>query len=165
MMRVLNSYVLAIGLLAVGGQNAFADTWTFMKVPGIQGGSQFDEHLNEIDIVSLRQTFTALGRSGACSLEVVKPLDVAGPKLWAAAVTGQVFPEIEIEVAKDGGGFLVTFYRITLTNARVLSITTSGTDAFLETVTIGADSAKLEITKFKPDGTPAGFVASTVSCK
>ena len=142
----------------------------FLKIPGISGNATSPpQHQGEIEVLSIRQTYSAYAPATSrrpCSLVVVKPLDKAGPKLWVAAVTGQVFSQIEVAVVKDSNGpsGLFTAYKITLTNARVVGMTTEGDQAFLETVTFEGGSAILAITEQAPTGVPLGASTSTVTC-
>src|SRR6185436_10737853 len=101
-------------------------TDTFMLVPGIPGDSAARGHENWIDVISLQQSWPGQVRKGtSCDVTVVKALDSAGPRLWLAAVTGQSFPEIKIEMVKAAADPF-TFYQLKLTNAIISSITTSG---------------------------------------
>ena len=88
----MKKVLLTIALLVcVGVPPAAAQPpQTFMLIPGIQGSSLDAQHRNWIDVVSLAQT---LNESHQCSLEVMKPLDVAGPLLWGAAVAGRRLPK------------------------------------------------------------------------
>jgi type VI protein secretion system component Hcp len=138
---------------------------TFMLIPGIPGSSVDDRHKDWIDVFSLTQTFAAAGKKGnSCDVIVTKLLDVAGPRLWLAAVTHQVFNEIRIEAVKAGGDRL-RFYEVRLTNARVNAITTSafGSGSF-EDVTLTADGATLSFFPQDPDGSLGPPVTATIPC-
>ena len=165
--------VLALGAHSVraqGGQyfNLPDNPPMFLKIPGISGNvSSLPQHLGEIDVVPIRQTYSASAPAASrrpCSLVVVKPLDKSGPKLWVAAVTGQVFSQIEVAVVDDSAPNPFTAYKITLTNARVVGMTTEGEQAFLETVTFEGASAILAITQTNGFGEPLGASTSTVTC-
>jgi type VI secretion system Hcp family effector len=157
--------LLALGFMAcIGVPRAFAQTTqTFMLIPGIQGSSTDDGHANWVDVVSLTQTLDNGQKKPQCSLEVMKTLDVAGPLLWGAAVTGQVFGEIRIEVQRAGGDRVV-FYQIKLQNAHVTSISTIGNGGYVERVTLDAGTVALIFRAQKPDGSFGGNVVSTFSC-
>ena len=171
------SFALALILLALYAQavraqvqsfNLPANPPMFLKIPGISGNaSSLVQHLGEIEVVSIRQTYSAYAPATArrpCSLVVVKPLDKSGPKLWVAAVTGQVFSQIEVAVVNENAANPFTAYKITLTNARVVGMTTEGEQAFLETVTFEGASAILDITQQTATGQPTGSLTSTVTC-
>jgi type VI protein secretion system component Hcp len=140
----------------------------FLKIPGISGNaSSLPQHLGEIEVVSIRQTYSAYTPVTArrpCSLVVVKPLDKSGPALWLAAVTGQVFSQIEVAVVNESNNTPYTAYKITLTNARVVGMTTEGGQTFLETVTFEGASAILAITQTTATGQPLGASTATVAC-
>jgi type VI protein secretion system component Hcp len=165
MNKTLTACVLAIGVSVIGVDRAWAQTQTFMLVPGIAGGSVDARHSNWIDVLSITQTLESNGKRGSsCELQVAKSFDIAGPPLWAAAVTGQVFPEIRVEVVKLGED-RVLLYEIKLGNARVSTISTSVAGAFAETLALVADTATLSVFPQKPDGSTGPPVSATVSCK
>lgn len=144
---------------------AAQSTDTFMLIPGIPGSSVDDRHKDWIDVASLVQTFAAAGKRGnSCDVTVTKALDIAGPKLWLAAVTHQVFSEIRIESVKAGGE-RQRFYEIRLTNVRVDAITTSayGGPSY-ETVTLTSDGATLSFFPQRPDGSVGPPVTATIPC-
>jgi hypothetical protein len=88
--------MITIAMLPIA---ASAQDQTFMLVPGIPGSSLDAHHERWIDVSSLRQTWNATAKKhSACEIEIGKGLDVAGPRLWTAAVTSQLFPELRIEV-------------------------------------------------------------------
>jgi type VI secretion system Hcp family effector len=162
---VVKRVLLALGLMAcVGVPRTFAQTTqTFMFIPGIHGSSLDDQHVNWIDVVSLTQALDNSQKKPQCSLEVVKALDVAGPLLWGAAVTGQVFGEIRIEVQRAGGERVV-FYQIKLQNAHVTSISTIGNGGYVERVALDAGTVTLTFRRQNPNGSFGDNVVSTFSC-
>ena len=161
---LVRGIVVFVALLAGAGA-ASAATDTFMLVPGIPGSSVTVGHENWIDVISLQQSFPGQLRKGtACDVTVVKGLDIAGPKLYLAAVTGQIFPEIKIEVVKVGAAPL-TFYQLKLTNAIISSITTSGNStSIVESVVISPQSAMLSFFPQNPDGAPGSPITATIPC-
>ena len=136
-----------------------------MLIPGIPGSSVDDRHQDWIDVASLVQTFGAAGKRGnSCDVIVTKLLDIAGPKLWLAAVTHQVFSEIRIESIKAGGD-RQRFYEIRLTNARVAAITTSEFGGpYFEDVTLSSDGATLSFFTQLADGSVGPPVTATIPC-
>lgn len=165
MKRTFTACLFAIGFAVVGADTAWAQTDTFMLVPGITGGSVNERHEGWIDVLSVTQTLEANGRRrSSCEIEVVKSLDIAGPRLWAAAVTGQVFPEIRVEVFKPGAApFLL--YEIKFGNARVSTISTAVGYSTAENLTLVAETATLTVFTQKPDGTQGPSATATVSCQ
>ena len=137
------------------------------------GSGDFDVHVGAGDswgrdkckVRSLRQTLGVQLKGGSlCDVEVVKRLDIAGPRLWVAAVTGQVFPEVTIEVIRTDGD-QSRLYEIKLTSARVLSISTTGDSAFVESVTLSPVSATLTVFTQKADGSAGTPITGTFACK
>ena len=158
---VLFLAVITVAMLPIA---ASAQDQTFMLVPGIPGSSFDAHHERWIDVSSLRQTWNATAKKhNACEIEVGKGLDVAGPRLWTAAVTSQLFPEIRIEVWGGSGDRRVKIYEIRLGNARITGIVTSGEQAFAESVTIKATGLSLSFFAQNPDGT-SSTVTTSVDC-
>ena len=151
--------------LCAGAGAASAATDTFMLVPGIPGGSVARGHEDWIDVISLQQSWPGQARKGtSCDVTVVKGLDIAGPKLYLAAVTGQIFSEIKIEVLKAAAE-PVKFYELKLTNAIISSITTSGNSTSIaENVVISPQSATLSFFTQRADGSPGPPVTATIPC-
>jgi type VI secretion system Hcp family effector len=166
MKKSFSACMLTIAFATFGVTGASAQTTsTFMLVPGIPGGATQERHAGWIEVMSLRQTFGVQLKGGSlCDVEVVKGLDISGPRLWAAAVTGQVFPEVTIEVIREGAD-QQKMYEIKLTSARVLSISTTGDSAFAESVTLSPASATLSVFTQRPDGSVGPPVTNTFSCK
>jgi type VI protein secretion system component Hcp len=154
------------GLLS---EPASAQMQTFVLVPGIQGGSTNESHAGWIEAFSLQQSWGGV-KKNPCDIQIVKGLDIAGPKLWLAAVTGQVFAEIRIEVVKGtgigGSGGEVSFkvYEVRLSNAQITSLLTAGTQMFAETVGLKAASMTLFYYPQNPDGTLGTPVTTSIPC-
>jgi type VI secretion system secreted protein Hcp len=165
MTRTLAVSVLAMGLLlGVAADAAAQVSNTFMFVPGIPGESTDEKHRDWIDILSVSQAWAPDARKdNPCVIHVMKRLDVAGPKLWAAAITGQIFPQIKIEIARAGGD-LQTYYEITLTGAFITSVTTTGYDVFAESLSLSAPTVTLSYRRQKPDGSLEPPVTATLQC-
>ena len=160
--------LLAAALFTLGAHSAAAqnNTDTFMLVPGIPGESVQVGRNGWIDVFSVSQSFNGAqkGDGGACTVAVTKGLDRSGPLLWAAAVTGQVFNEIVIEIARSQEGKAPPFYVLTLSNVFVSAISSSPTD-LAEHLTLTVTSATLTYTMQNPDGSAGQKVSSTVKCK
>jgi len=170
---MLKSSVLGLLLTALvslgASQPAAAQSFnTFLLIPGVPGSSLDERHKNWIDVLSLSQGLAPIDPKKllvACNLTVVKSLDVAGPLLWFAAASGQVFPDTTIEVAK-AGGTQVVFYVIRLANTKIASIQTIvKADAFpVEQLVLSPESATLEMREQRPDGTLGATVSRTIAC-
>ena len=167
MKRCFAICVLAVGFAAAGVQDAAAQVSTYMLVPNIQGGSTVRGHEKWIDVMSLRQSLTNPPgkRTSSCSIEVVKALDIAGPKLWAAAVTGQFFGDIKIDVMRATGDGQSKLYEVHFLGAHVLSIETDVSAAAAERLTLSADLVTLTFFTQNADGSSGGPSSSaSVAC-
>jgi type VI secretion system secreted protein Hcp len=170
---MLATFLLVFGFLAsAGADQALAQTDTFLNMGTIKGSSTDVRHRDWIDVISLTQTLEIsqssarggqAGRHAACSLEVIKHLDIAGPLLWSAAVTGQVFREVQIDVSSQGGNPRV-FYQIKLRNAMITGISTVGNGGYGERLSMAAESVELGFRAQKPDGSFDAPVVSTFAC-
>jgi type VI secretion system Hcp family effector len=166
MQKTFTTCVLAVAFSVIVVGAASAQVQTFMLVPGIPGGSVDDQHKNWIDVIAVTQTLDSNGRRrSSCEIQVVKGLDIAGPPLWAAAVTGQAFPEIRVDVFRPGGDSPSRLYEIKLGNAHVSTIATNVGYNIAETLTLVAETATLTVFPQKPDGTVGTPVTATVSCR
>lgn len=151
---------------------------TFMLIPSISGESLDSRHRDWINVISIRHTLeqaSGLATGGAqatrtprtaCEIEIIKLLDRSGPLLWMAAVTGNIFTEVRIEVVRGGEG-QQKIYEIRLSNARVSSISTANEEgAFpLESVVLAADRAVLTYIPIHPiTGQPQAPVNANINC-
>jgi type VI secretion system secreted protein Hcp len=149
----------------------------FMLIPPIRGDSLDAKHKDWIDVVSLRQTLdqavsTSTGARGpttgptTCEVETIKLLDRAGPLLWAAAVTGNIFTEVRIEVTTKGvEGDNVKIYEIRLLSAQITSISTVSEGTLpLEKVVLRAPTMILSYFPLSPSGIPQAPITSTIGC-
>jgi len=156
---------LAVITVAMLPAAASAQDQTFMLVPGVRGSSVDAHHEGWIDVMSLRQSWNATAKKhNACEIEIGKGLDVAGPRLWAAAVTSQLFPEIRIEVWGGSSEARAKIYEIRLGNAHLTGIVTSGEQTFAESVTISATSLNLSFFPQNRDGSAGTPVTTAVAC-
>lgn len=161
--------LLVVVAVAMVPTRASAQEQLFMLVPGIPGGSQVSGRTGWIDIFSFSGGAVAPGtsKSTPCQLSVQKQIDIAGPRLWVATVTGQVFNHVDIQVttATSAGSFLV--YDILLTNVQFTSVSDGGaTGGGLpsESVSLKAASVSLTFTPQNPDGSAGTPVTTSFSC-
>lgn len=158
---VVLSFITAIG---VGSALVLAQTDTFMLVSGIPGDSLDRVHAGWIDVTSLRQAFPAEeGAQSTCEVTVVKGLDIAGPRLWAAAVTGQRFAEVRIEVMESGEQNR-KIYEIRMSDVGITGIVTAGDDATAETVNLAPVTMTLSFFPRNPDGSLGAPVTTEIPC-
>ena len=157
--------VLAFAVATLAGQAAFAQSANdaFMLVPGIPGESFDGRHARWIEVLSLSQGFSDLAKnSNVCDVAIQKRLDTSGPLLFAAALTGQIFGHIQIDVAKPNTG--QRYYEIVLTNARVSSLQSSP-QSLTESLTLIAESIRLSYFPQKADGSLDTPVTAVANCK
>ena len=125
--------LLVVTVIAMAPTAASAADQAFMLIPGIPGGSQATGRAGWIDVLAFSGGATAPATSASpappmqlapqpCQISVVKQLDIAGPRLWAATATGQTFNNIHTVVTASTGGNPLVIYDILLTNAQITSI-------------------------------------------
>lgn len=158
---------LAVAMaVSSGSSEAAAQLDSFLLIPEIPGESTDAKHKDWIDLVALGQTLEPLNkRLTTCDAIAVKRLDAASPALWAAVASGQIYPEMRVEMTRPSEG--VTLLEQRLQNVRVLRVAFQ-TDAGVpgETVTLRPRSMVISYTKTDPKtGKPEGRVSSTVDCQ
>lgn len=164
MKTLVRTVLLVLCLVGFAGVGEAIAEDTFMLVPGIKGSSTDPRHRDWIEVLSLSQTLDQGATRPQCTLNVTKFLDISGPLLWGAAITGRSFGQIRIDVVRQGDERQV-FYQINLTNAVVTSIATSGgSGGFLETISLSATSVQLRFFPQRADGTLGLPVTSTFTC-
>jgi type VI secretion system Hcp family effector len=154
-----------VGFLGFGTRSAFAQQFdTFMLIPGIPGDSVDARHANWIDVISLQQSWASADKKvNGCSIMVLKHLDSAGPRLWAAAVTAQLFNEIRLELIRVGAD-RPRVYDIRLLNAQIASITSTASYSFSESLGLTAQTIQLSFYPQNPDGSLGAPIQSSVNC-
>lgn len=105
----------------------------FMKIGDIKGESTDDKHRDWISLLSFSQgleskTRSAAGRMGMSKPEfqdlvITKSLDRSSPLLMSMAVSGEVIPEVILELT---GADRNSYYIIKMENAMITSITSGG---------------------------------------
>ncbi len=156
-------------VLAVARGASAQTTDTFLFIPGVPGDSAEAKHQRWIEVVSLSQSLVPISerrRQGlSCDITVVKALDSAGPVLWGAAIDGQVFPEMRVEVQAAGPGTPL-LYSLRLEGVRVNSVQTLVDDvnAPVERLSLVPQSATLEHQPPKVGGTAPPSVTRTFAC-
>ena len=156
--------MLVLGFLGANAQEASAQLKIFMKVDGIPGSSLDQYHRNWIEAQSLRQSQAPdAPKNNPCQVEVVKGLDIAGPRLWHAAVQERHIKDAAIEVVTTGS-LQFKIYEILLHEVRIVGLTTEGSDAFVERVTLVADSVSMSYWQVQPDGTVGGVITEDFRC-
>jgi type VI secretion system secreted protein Hcp len=165
--------VIGIALAPTAAQ---AQTNTYMKVDGINGSSTDPRHLNWIVVASLGQSasyavpsssMAGAGRvTGACDLQILKGLDVAGPHLWLELFTGHFIRQVDIEVwMTKPTGDQAKVYEVHLTNVRITGITAASATTFAETVHMSGETIQLDVIPYSPAGVAMGTISSGWNCK
>jgi type VI secretion system Hcp family effector len=146
--------------------NVFAQR-AFLDIPGIVGGSVVEGYENQIDVLSIRQNGAATAKKSiACDLSVVKGIDVAGPALWFAAASGQVFSEMTLTLLRDAADVTFKLYEIRLTNVRITGVqATAGNTDSSETVMLLPQGVKLSYFTQAPTGGSGPTVSQSFSCQ
>jgi type VI protein secretion system component Hcp len=163
--RLLVAACVVLGTLG-SAPTAFAQR-AFLDIPGIAGGSVVEGYENQIDVLSIRQSGAATAKKSiACDVAVVKGIDVAGPALWFAAASGQVFAEMTLTVLRDGADVDFKLYEIRLTDVRITGVqATAGTTDSSETVMLVPQGVKLSYFTQLPTGGPGPTTSQTISCQ
>ncbi len=174
-MRKGLSLLLVLSTIAMVAQKASATDQLLMHVPGIPGSSAV--RADWIDLFSFSGTAVAPASNGTargtqsstqpCQITVLKQLDIAGPRLWAATVTGQTFKTVELQVLQGTGTPTTNLiYDILLTNAEITAVADSGASSEFptESVTFKAASLTLAFTPQNDDGSPGTPVTTTFAC-
>ncbi len=167
--------LLVLSTVAMVPQKASATDQLLMNVPGIPGGSQV--RAGWIDVFSFSGTAIAPASNASarapqsstqpCQITVLKQLDIAGPRLWAATVTGQTFSTVELQVLQATGVLTPRLvYDIMLTNAQITGVSDSGASGEFptESVTFKAASLTLAFTPQNDDGSPGTPTTTTFAC-
>ena len=121
--------------------NSFAQTG-YIKIGDIKGESGSRDHKDWIDVFSFgmgidRGETAATGRqiSGRVNFQdlvITKKLDKASPVLMMKTVTGEMLPEIQLEIAGADGR---SYYKVTMKEVLITGIsTTSDCDPKCETI-------------------------------
>jgi type VI secretion system secreted protein Hcp len=162
----MNKCFVALGLaLGMAVLPARAATSTYMHVPGIPGEATEFRHPGWIELSSVTQSLVGRASNPQCTLTVTKHLDIAGPRLWMAAVTGQNLGQVQIDLIAPVREAAATYYRIVLNNARITTISTAGSgSAPTEQLSISTSSVTLSYWPQLADGSLGAPVTQTFSC-
>lgn len=137
----------------------------FLKMTGIDGESQDNEHTDEIDVLAwswgMSQAGTThmgggggAGKVNVQDLSVTKYVDKASPNLMLYCCNGKHIEEMILTVRKAGENAL-EYIKITMKNGLVSSVSTGGSggeDRLTENVSLNFAEVKVEYTPQKADG-------------
>ena len=146
----------------------------FLKLDAINGESVDNTHKNEVDVLSwawgLTQSGSAHVAGGAGSgkvnvhdVTVTKYVDSASPVLVKFCCNGAPIKSAVLTIRKAGGKPL-EYYKLTLTNVLVSSITPGGAggqDRLTETISLNFGQFKLEYVPQKADGSGGPVIAAS----
>lgn len=172
--------LLVVTAIAMVPTTAAAADQIFMLVPGIPGGSQATGHIGWINIFAFSGGATAPATSTSpaptrqpapspCQLAVQKEIDIAGPHLWVATVTGQMFNTVDIQVTTVAPGAVGPYvvYDILLTNVQFTSVSDGGSAGGglpSESLSLKAANVSLTFTPQNNDGSAGTPVTTSFSC-
>jgi type VI secretion system secreted protein Hcp len=140
----------------------------FLKIDGIEGESVDAQHRGEVELLSfswgLNQPSSSSG-SGSGAGKVImqdfhftRRLDKASPLLMRACATGQHIPSVVLVCRKSNGSEKpVEYYKITLTDVLVSSVSTGGStsdDRPTESVSFNFTKIEWEYVPVSADGQP-----------
>ena len=144
----------------------------FLKIDGIQGESQKDNHKNEIDIISFDfgavqhgsfHTGGAGGGSGKAEISdirVQKQVDKASPLLFQACTLGTHIKNVLIYSQKAGnGGSPLTYYAIRMEDVMISDVHNSGAasgDSIMESITFNCARVSFDYQPQAANGAAAG---------
>ena len=131
----------------------------FLKIDGIDGGSQDDKHKEWIEVLSFSWG-TSRGGSKHHDFQIVKSMDKASPLLAMASCNGKSPGQAMFVARKAGGRDQQEYLKIKLTDVLISSYNTAGSsdDNPIETVSLNFRTAEIAIASQKPDGSLGEFV-------
>lgn len=159
--------LLVLLLLAGVPPAAWAQTTaTFMQVPGIPGSAIEAHHIGWIDVLSLRQSWPISKDKSFCAVEVGKWLDIAGPRLWAAAVTGRQFPDNVVEIQRGGEGS-AKLYELHLRDAQITAIVSSSAPGSFPSESVTITPTRMDVSFYpqNADGSVCHPITTSIACK
>jgi type VI secretion system secreted protein Hcp len=162
LLRALPGTIVAAALTLATPVHALE---AFLQVPGIDGESVDAGHPRWITI----QAFGLSATTRLCKgITVLKGLDVASPLLGAAVVNGDVFAQVQLDLAKPGGkGSGAPFWSLTLKDVMLTSVTQNldtALNTLTEQLTLQPTSIDMSYRPQKPDGSFDSPVVSSFDC-
>jgi len=147
----------------------------FLKLGDLDGESQDAKHEGSIDVLAWSWGMTQAGSAhiggGAGSgkvavqdVSITKFVDKASSTILKKCCSGKHFPEAKLTIRKSGGDSPVEYYKLTMTNVFITSISTGGSggeDRLTENVTMTMEKFKTEYTPQKEDGSADAAIEAT----
>ena len=120
--------IAAVSLTIPLSLPALAVVDTFLKVPGAPGESTSIAHPREIEVLSWSWGATNLGKDGVlfAPFTWTQQLDSAFVPLFLGLTSDKRFDSVELSVSRVAGGPRKDFFKMTLSDAHVLSLSSAG---------------------------------------
>jgi len=152
-----------LGIIVIPNADAAVDM--FLKIDSIPGESQDSKHTGEIEILSwswgMTQSGTThlgsgagAGRVNIQDFQFIKTTDKSTPLLLLKCANGQHIPEATFVVRKAGGE-AIEFFKITMTDLIISSISTGGSeggDRPTESISLNFSKVEWSYTEENKDG-------------
>ena len=140
----------------------------FLKLDGVMGESQKDNHQGEIDILSFTWganngssvgtgTGVSVGKVQVNDFSVMKMTDKSSPVLFQKCCDGSVIPTCTVTLQRQVLGVATPYLVYNFGNVYVTSInwsSTSGGDATAESMTFCFEVGTVDYTPLNDDGVP-----------
>jgi type VI secretion system secreted protein Hcp len=163
--RKIMKKVIAIAMLFLTTQGAYAAVDMFLAIDGVQGESTAKGHENEIDVLAWSWGTSSNSRQVCVQdVSVTKFVDQASPTLLMNQVEGVVYPSATLVVRKAGESPL-EYIILEFRNLNVSSLSTGGSggeDRLTENVTLNFGEVVYKYTPQKEDGRPDATIEATI---
>ncbi len=153
--KKLSMGILILGIVALTVDVAHAQFDTYLKIKGITGESKVDSHSTDWTQVqgmthpssiasgAAGSSGARVGRAELSNFSIVKNVDKASPKLNLKCTSGKHIPEVTLELRRAGGD-KQTFFKIKMTDVKIVSIRPAGSRGKMERVTFQYKTLKWE---------------------
>lgn len=137
-----------------------------LKLDGIEGDSEAANYEGQIDCSSWAwgasqaanmhvSTGGAAGGSSIMDISITKDMDKASPNLMKYCCHGTVMPTAILTCTKSGGEGTMEWLKVTMTNAIISSISSSGQEG-----SMGTESVSLNFSEYKMEFWPQSDTAT-----
>ena len=154
-LKKLSMGILILGIVALTVDVAHAQFDTFLKIEGVTGESKVDSrstdwtqiqgmpHPSGIASGAAGSSGARAGRAELSNFSIVKNVDKTSPKLNLKCSSGEHIPEVTLELSRAGRD-KQTFFKIKMTDVKIVSIRPAGSRSKMEKVTFQYKTLKLE---------------------
>ena len=167
----MKTFLKTLVFLVLGwSSTGFAEI--YVKIPGVPGEVKTDQYEGAIEAFSVSGDFSQQGGCG--DFVITKSLDSSSPLLMAAAISGQLYTEVEVDfVSNSQNTGLFEFVRYLLRNATVISLSTTSTTGentplpagIAESLVLRPQSIAMRYTPRDDTGRPLNPVQQEVQCR